>query len=416
MTRSRKRPLPKARTDNQPFGEVRPSLAVDIPKLPTGQSIGDRVSQEMPSLGQMVSRAHFEVLSASRRFHSATRRGAATEIANQATNDFNDLVFDLLDARGRPATRAARALIEHLVNLSDVVSNTELAERYLAHATLMPILEAEAKVGVALLTGSERQAEEHRLKSLGRRHKAAAEAAISKYGNAFRRSWAPDTLYTRAGRHGFQNLYHYYRLSSQVLHGAAGGAMGSVKEIEGKFVHRSGPALALLPLAYYEGLQAFKAFLKILAHLSPSVDMQQASDAVGALLAAWPAYRKAVRNVDRWLWPETPPTGPLAILGVSRSGTRRWFCHEPELGLIVEAIPPNESQFAPGQRERLEQLAERAKPTMFANQDQWVTVAVAGVIVNPKPGARWINSAAILVHDSFGRRLEEPVIIDLDVS
>ncbi|WP_434090558.1 DUF5677 domain-containing protein [Micromonospora chalcea] len=318
------------------------------------------------------------------------------------------MLIDLYDARGRPATRAARALIEHLVNLSDVLSDADLAERYLAHGVLAPLIEAEAEIGVMLLKGRERRAEEHRLKSQFRRHKPDVEEAIAKYGPGFRRSWTERNLYDRARKYGYEKFYHYYRLSSQVLHGASGGAKGSIRQIDGRHVHRSGSALVLLPQAYAEGVRAFKSILKVMAEATPSVDLTEALQVCDALLLAWPFYRKAVLKVDRWLWPTSAPVGPYAVLAVSRSGKRRWFCHEPELGLIVEAQPPDPGEIADTQRQNVELLIASIGHEMFSDEDQWVTIVLTDVTVNPRPGAPWINAAAVLVPDSSGRRLSQP--------
>ncbi|MBM0230227.1 DUF5677 domain-containing protein [Micromonospora sp. ATA51] len=351
---------------------------------------------------------HFSMLSAGRRFHNATPSGASLEVFGQATNDFNDLLFDLYDGRGRPATRAARALVEHLINLCDVLADANLAERYLAHRALTPLIEAEAEVGLSLLKGREQKAEEHRLKSQARRHRQEAQEAIAKYGPGFRRSWTERNLYDRSRQYGHERFYHYYRLSSQVLHGASGGAKESIREIDGRHVHRSGSALALLPSAYAEGVRAFKIILQAMADATPLVDATEAMKLCDALLTAWPFYRKAVLKVDRALWPASAPVGPFAVLAVSRSGKRRWFCHEPELGLIVEAHPPDADQMTEVQRKNVDLLAANIADDMFADSDQWITIVVANVTVNPRPGAPWINAAAILVPDSFGRRLARP--------
>ncbi|MEU4661051.1 DUF5677 domain-containing protein [Micromonospora chalcea] len=389
-----------------------PLIALDIDNWPTGRSISDRLHREIPGFGQLVDQAHFTMIVVGRRFHSVTPSGASLEVFGQATNDFNDLLFDLYDARGRPATRAARALIEHLINLSDVVADADLAERYLAHGVLTPLIEAEAEVGVALLKGRERRTEEHRLRSQARRNRQKAAEAIAKYGPNFRRSWAERNLYDRARMHGYEKFYDYYRLSSQVLHGASGGARASIREIDGRHVYRSGSALALLPLAYAEGVRAFKLILQTMAQATPSVDAAEAAQVCDALIAAWPIYRRAALKVDRWLWPESAPVGPYAVLAVSRSGKRRWFCHEVELGLIVEAQPPNADELGDAQRKNVELLIANITEDMSAREDQWITILLDGVTVNPRPGAPWVNAAAVLVPDSSGRRLPRPLPVD----
>ncbi|WP_433530314.1 DUF5677 domain-containing protein [Micromonospora sp. CA-263727] len=403
---------PRPRVDSEPFGVPKPLIALDPDDWPTGRSVSERLYCEMPGFGQLVDQAHFAMTMAGRSFYGATSNTASLEVFSQAVNDFNDLLFDLCDARGRPATRTARALIEHLINLSDVVADTSLAERYLAHGALTPMIEAEAEVGIALLKGRERRTEEHRLRSQARRHRQKAAEAVAKYGSRFRRSWSEQNLYDRARLHGHEKFYDYYRLSSQVLHGASGGARESIREIDGRHVYRSGMALALLPHAYVEGVRAFKLILETMVLATPPVDAIEAVQACNALLAAWPHYRRATLKVDRQLWPRTAPVGPYAVLAISRSRKQRWYCHDPELKLIIEAQPPDTDKLTDMQRKNVELLIASITDDMFAEEDQWITIVLDGVTVNPRPSARWVNDASVLVPASSDRRLLSPLPVD----
>ncbi|MFI7025175.1 DUF5677 domain-containing protein [Micromonospora sp. NPDC049900] len=405
---------PQPRVDSEPFGVLKPPIALDLDDWPTGRSISERLYREMPDFGQLVDQAHLAMTVASRNFYGVASNSASLEVFNQAVNDFNDLLFDLCEARGRPATRAARALIEHLINLSDVVADDSLAERYLAHGALTPMIEAEAEVGIWLLKGRERRAAEHRLRSQARRHKQQATEAVAKYGSSFRRSWAEKNLRDRARLHGHEKFYHYYRLSSQILHGASGGARESMREIDGRNVYRSGLALSLLPHAYVEGVRAFKLILESMVEATFPVEAEEAVEACNCLLTAWPHYRRAVLKVDRQLWPRTAPEGPFALLAVSRSGKQRWYYHDPELKMIVEAQPPGSAEFTDAQRKGVERLTASITDDMFAEEDQWISILIAGVTVNPRPGARRIKETSILIPADSDRRL--PIQIPVDPS
>jgi hypothetical protein len=265
-------------------------------------------------------------------------------VTTQAFNDFFDLLDSLGNGRGRPASHAARALIEHLANLADLVRSEEARRRYNAHLAVANQLEAEAAIGLNRLTGVERRAYEHQLRKLRSGAQQRAEAAVREYGRDFTRGWAADNLRARLSSLGWADLYDYYRLASMVLHGAPGGASGVISYGYEHPVHRLGPAIALCVPAYLEGIRAFRRLIVELGSIAPTIDMSQIFLHLDDLTEHWPVYRQHVLKVDRELWPKGAYLGMMAICAISRSGVRRWYLHHSQLRLLIPAEPP-----APGQ-------------------------------------------------------------------
>jgi len=291
--------------------------------------------------------------------HNSDLPEAAQAIANQAFNDFQDLLADLLDGRGRPAARAARALIEHAVNLATVTSDEDAAARYLAHGTVAAVVQTDTAIGLNRLRGRDLKAERHRLRKLGQRRREA-EGYVERYGAGFRRSWSASNLRDRASVTGLGDLYDYYRLASMALHGASGGAAATISQGTGRRVHRMGPALAACIPAYHEGIRAFRIIAGTLVSTSRYIDGTEVDDVLDAILEDWPEYRAAMVRVDRWLWPKEPPVGVVSVLAISRSGARRWYLWDVDTEMIIEAEPPQEGLVTPQQNATVEQITADA--------------------------------------------------------
>jgi hypothetical protein len=337
---------------------------------------------------------------------------AAAVVVNQALNDGQDMLIDLTRLRGRPATRAARALVEHVINLRTIIADPVAADRYVSHGAVAAQVEAEARIGLTRLQGGEHRAERHRLRKLARDSAAQEREALERFGASYRRSWAAESLFERAGRVGLRDLYGYYRLSSMVLHGAVGGAVGTVSREHRQPVHRAGPSLQLCVSAYHEGLRSLAVLGDDLSATPGLPDMTPLLGAIEAVADYWPKYRRAVLVIDRHLWPRDAPPGPVAVLCIFRSGVVRWYWHEPRLGVMVEADPP--AQGLSAEQEAYVREVRSSRMRDWDDRDVCVSIAMLGVTVNPRPDKPALPDAALLVPRSSGRLLEEPLEIPLD--
>jgi hypothetical protein len=340
--------------------------------------------------------------------HSSDLPAAVQAIANQAFNDFQDLLGDLLDGRGRPAARAARALIEHAINVATVTSNEDAAARYLAHGTIAAVVEADAAIGLNRLRGGDLKAERHRLRKLARRSREVA-GHVERYGAGFRRSWSASNLRDRASATGLDDLYDYYRLASMALHGASGGAAATISQGTGRRVHRTGPALAACVPAYHEGIRAFRIIAATLVSTSKHIDGTAVDEVLDAILEDWPVYRAAMLRVDRWLWPKESPAGVTSVLAVSRSGARRWYLWDVDTEMIIEAEPPQEGLVTPQQSATVEQITADALDRLDP-RDHWMTITMAGVPTRSKSTGRWMPAHTVLVPHGRPPLQDRPVV------
>ncbi len=356
-----------------------------------------RLNDEAPDFVRLGNSASLAV---SRLTRTIIREGgvrAVALIANQISNDFTDLIDELVRGRGRPATRTARALVEHLVNLASVLDSADMRERYEAHAMIVGQLEASARIGLDLLSGEDLAREEGRLSALRKETSSGADNALTKYGPRFKASWSPKNLFDRASSFALLPYYNYYRLASAVLHGSASGTLGTVSASCRNPVHRHGPALLTCPYAYHEGVAATREAVRLLAALGLG-DPVAAEATLDSVLAYWPNYRRAISVVDSWLWPDTAPLGPQAVLAVARNGKRRWYLLEPEANLMVEGTLTTPIP------EKQQQAIAKAINDGLADLDlrlRWLTIIVAGVHVEPIPEKSWVPSQGILVPKSY---------------
>jgi hypothetical protein len=299
------------------------------------------------------------------------------------------------------------------VNLHAVLSSADLAERYTRHTAVATSLEARAGFGITRLSGNEYRSEVHRLRKLEREARPAVDAATADYGPAYVRGWAPDNLRDRAEAADLTGLYDYYRFSSIVLHGNAGGVVGTVSDAYAQPVHRTGPSLALCISAFHEGLRAIVEIVRQLQAVQRGLDMSPLQDEIADLLDYWPTYRRAVRSIDRHLWPREAPPHPVAVLCVFRSGKTGWYWHDPRFEVMVEANPPAPGSMTLAQEGRLAAQVAQAERIMEP-RDVCVTIAVFGVRVTPRPDKPGIPDQALLVPRDSRRVVKQPLVLDLD--
>lgn len=376
------------------------------------EALTTRLHDLAPKLGPLMQGALWPLAVYGSLWTERSASHAGALIVNQSVNDAQDMLLDLSRLRGRPATRAARALVEHAVNLHAVLDSADAAERYYRHSVVASTIEARAAFGLSRLTGSDHRSEAHRLKKLARDTRPALNAAITDYGSGYVRGWAGASLHDRASAAGVLDLYDYYRFSSLVLHGSAGGATGTISAAYEEPVHRTGPSLALCVTAFHEGIRALDEVVQQLQAARSDLDMSPARDAVAELLDYWPSYRRAVLAIDRHLWPREAPPHPVAVLCIFRSGETRWYWHDPRFGVMVEANPPAAGSLSAKQEQSLPRMIADAQDNMHP-QDVCVSIAVIGVQVSPLAGKPGISDTALLVPRSSGRLLDEPLVLDL---
>lgn len=377
------------------------------------EALADRLQDLAPELGGRVQDALWTLAVYGSLWTERSTSHAGALIVNQSVNDAQDMLLDLSRLRGRPATRAARAMVEHSVNLHAVLVSPDSAERYYRHTAVASAIEARAAFGLSRLMGNEQRSEAHRLRKLARDTRPAFDAAIAEYGSGYARGWAAANLHDRASAAGLLDLYDYYRFSSVVLHGSAGGATGTVSAAYEEPVHRTGPSLALCVTAFHEGLRALDKIVQQLEGARAELDMSPLRDALAALLDYWPTYRRAVLAIDRHLWPRETPPHPVSVLCIFRSGEARWYWHDPRFGVMVEAHPPAAGSLSAKQERGLPRMIAKARDHMHP-QDVCVSIAVFGVRVSPRADKPGIPDTALLVPRSSGRLLDEPLVLDLD--
>jgi len=264
----------------------------------------------------------------------ATGPMRAVHIASSlAINDFVDLLADLLAGRGRSAVRALRNLFEHLISVLDFGASPLAQQRFIEHRAITEQTAAALTFELDRLLDDERRAEVRRLRKLGKGSARAAAKAIRDYGAGFKRGWAAETLSERAARHGLAGEYEIYRLSSAVLHGSSGGAIGTVFGSAGdrrRSIHRLGPALQLCPISYLKGIAYFKRIVMEIQAIDSSDEVAQRAQpllvALEGMDGLWGDYRRAVLELDVDLFATAIPVPTLlTVLAFERDGTISWW-------------------------------------------------------------------------------------------
>lgn len=343
------------------------------------------------------------LLHTSRAYWAGVQDGARASIFNHAINDFASLIDRLLEGDGRNAARISRSLYEHLVNYCWVSAHEEAKERYVSHDAVTLDLIAKMRRGAMLLSRVQRKRELHRLKKIENGNRAKLRAVIAKYGSSFARDWSAVSLRERAEYCGFGSSYDMYRLLSQVTHGSLGGTLGTRRESHGLPVHRMGPSLELAVLSYPEGLSFFRDLCRRIQILD-ALPTTELVDAINRLIEAWPTYKNACEAVDRYLWPDSPPSQPMAILALYPQGGTRWFLWEPEFSVITPTLPPHEAAKLVRQaREHLNSVHPEGFPE--AQDGKPITVSMYGVSLPTKSNCKWYPAESILQIPEAGSRI-----------
>ncbi len=254
---------------------------------------------------------------------------------------------------------------------------------------------AELDLGQDRLSSKDRRRAEHFRKKLVRQSETAARTALSAYGSAFARNWNSSTLYDTACAAGLKKEYDFYRVASAISHSSSGGVLGIHREIGGRDVHRTGPALALVPVSLLHGTRHFLALCEAeVGRIGHGSSCEQFLDALRLIDDAWLEFSVAVDDLDAALWPQEPPLGAVAVLEVMPPPyrKRRWWLHDLATGRVIRALDPDVTS------EMLDELLRFIKSTDSAEaleRNSSLTIGVPGVIVHPRPGELWRSDAEL---------------------
>lgn len=283
----------------------------------------------------------------------------ANRILTQAFNDVIDLVRDVRQGRGRPAALLSRALFEHLVNFCTVEGSDVAAKRYVdSQAVAIDLMIRDLKSGIfasQLLPEFSESAWPTAVKDL--------ESVISEHGADIRSRTFTTNLFNRAKAHGYEDDYLGYRLLSQIVHGAAGGAAGLTADpSDAPPVHRLGPSLGIAAFAYRWGFQWFLQLINEMSNHHPELATNQTTKALRSVLSVTGEYLSATQQLNRWLQPTHQPRDPRVLaLIVLRPGHVGWYVFYPHLNMVAKAHEPEaaaqliakfEQQIAPLERVR----------------------------------------------------------------
>jgi hypothetical protein len=258
------------------------------------------------------------------------------------------------------------------------------------------VLLERARLGSELLEGSGRKKYLRRLRHEANKVRLSLERAKRFYGPGFERNWTPKRVSDRATEHGLDHLYDYYRLASLFMHGAAGGTLGTARQVKQMTVHRLGPALELCPFALLIGLRGFRETVLRVRIRRNDVVIEPAVSAVDTLIDQWPRYRELVAALDTTIWPQSPPPAPQAVLAFARNGRRRWYWHDPELGIMVEADPPELSSQVERVIQEMIDRVLRAPDKHLESDERWAAIGWEGhITVSPRPDGRVIPDSAL---------------------
>jgi hypothetical protein len=363
--------------------------------------IGPEIDKAVPELDAVLG----EIATAAGRFikhamgqYPGDGPGGIPVVLSQALNDYLDVLFDINAGRGRSALRGARALFELLVTGMDIMTDKTLEQRYMDHESVISQLEAAMEFEADRLPKRPRKEDARRRQRLAKSSQADFASAIEKYGKAFKRRWAPHNLATRARKYGLEKDYDFYRLSSAVLHGSSGGALGIRKVIQDETVHRTGMALLLCPLAFLQALRYFDMLVEAYAKQYSATFTTDLRSAIAEALKLWPKYRRAIHRLDLSLWPKSPPPNLLPYLvATSSPREQKWFIHDPDAGLMIEANPP---QYIPEfQEESINATLDeyyKAQP----GELEPLSMVVVGVDISPKHGAEWEDDKTVLTRET----------------
>lgn len=385
---------------SSPFGKV----DRENQRAVQGVSVPAVLAELVPAFEETAVAVTYEQMALESQVTSDTTAHSAVRLLfSLALNDLLDLLEDLRLGSGRSAMRAARALLEHAINLHTVISSLAEASRYLEHLDQGPAMMLQLAPGRDRLDGQVRRDYVHALSSKGRPAARNFEASVAEHGPWFRRGWTQISLKDRAGSHGLERLYEYYKLGSLVVHGSSGGSLGTIHDHpEGYRVFRTGPSLELAPVAMWAGLVGYREVLAALQEVRTDIDMGAYMNALDAMDELWGEYFTAMTEIDRSLWPKERVPPPSAILAFSQNRKRRWYLHLPMSACLIPAMDPELTEGMEQELGRLIDATVSGQAHLFRADQRWLCVRVLDVTVSPRAGAQPIPETALFQHSPDG--------------
>jgi len=373
----------------------------------TGATVYDVLLERVVGLDRALEAVHaaMGLWFASVTIWTATRRAPHIS-ASLAANDFADLTDHLVMGQGRSAIRGVRNLFEHLVNILDSIELPALEQRFLDHRAVTEQVAAGLTFELGRLEGVENKREATRLRNLKNDSRSPISDALAEYGFRFKRDWTNQTLSDRATHHGLADDYELYRLTSAVLHGSSGGAIGTVFQVsqpDGPAVHRLGPALQLCPLAYLQGVSYFRKIVRAIRSIDNrnelSVRSEPILDALDRMDGLWTDYRRVILKLDAELLANAVPIPPLqTVLAVERDGRYSWWIWDLNTKRVARARYPSMTSQVRTAIELCQERVVNLTDTYWQRRSR-MTVVLDEVVVSPSSLGSWCPSGELVFKD-----------------
>jgi hypothetical protein len=372
----------------------------------------DALRKEMPEFSENCENvAHPQLLLAGdvvpdHRTHLAIRL-----IFGQSVGDLIDLIRDVQAGSGRAASRAARTLVEHAINIRSVAGDLAIAQRYLDHLDQGPLLAEQLEIGFNALHPKTIRSHRHAVRKAAREARPRFEAALANYGSGFANSWNPKNLRERAEDQGQVNFYYYYKQASLIAHGSAAATWRTRTHNKYGPLHTVGLDFESAPEALVVGVLAYYEILDLLAEVGVDADFQSARDPIDAVMENWNEYFYLMRDFKRGADEGFARTIPPSIAAVSRSGAVRWWIESVDRATWDRAADP---QLTTADQERLAELVkfvtENQDQLFDEPNEQWVGARFPTVFLTKHPSRKTIQSDAIPLRvsgydDEFWERL-----------
>lgn len=151
-------------------------------------------------------------------------------------------------------------------------------------------------------------------------------------------------------------------------------------------MHRVGPDLHLVALAWLYGYRWIHEFLTTVHERHPFPSVEAAAGHAGFLVGRFGPVLAAARRLDTRTWPHKPPPQPVAVAAFHRRGAPiRWFLFEPQLRTVVVADP------GPGQDAVIEAMRAEIAQLDYGGPSPAVVVC-PHIQVYPRKGARYARA------------------------
>lgn len=367
-----------------------PGLLKDWPGL--GLELDDDVFEALAHLPYAMSAANQ---------HLARVEGAERTILTHFFNDAQILVNQVNQGDGRSAARTARSLFEHLANYVTVTDNPGEAERYVSSQYVTADrLGRLTEWWVGMLDGEQRESEVSRLEQMVTQAAAPLAEASERFDTPRRKyvnNVFTDNLYRRCEKYGMAADYEAYRVLSAVVHGDAGGLLGLTKHSDdGPSIHRVGPDLQLVVLAWLYGFRWVADLLLTASHRHPYPSVREAADHAGYLVARFGSVLDAAQELDQRIWPTQPPPQPVSVAAFfhPKVDSIRWYLYDEQTRTVqvADAAPGQEAAVANLRQGVAEAVVNWHTPV---RQPAPLTVECPHIRVYPR-SARYADATKIL--------------------